>query len=121
MWDLPVTKQSEGGRLPSAEKTTDESQGLSGKTRIWVFAKNITIAPGICLRAPSLKVVTALSPLRYEKRVRLLHARSLLIAGRGNATSIALGVGYESPNQFSRECARLFGLPPSRDLAPRWD
>jgi AraC-like DNA-binding protein len=63
------------------------------------------------------KAVTALSPLQYQKRVRLLHARSLLIAGQGNATSISFGVGYESPNQFSREYARLFGLPPSRDLA----
>lgn len=63
------------------------------------------------------KAATALSPLQYQKRVRLLHARSLLIAGQGSATSIAYGVGYESPNQFSREYARLFGLPPSRDLA----
>ncbi|MGV2109417.1 AraC family transcriptional regulator N-terminal domain-containing protein [Agrobacterium vitis] len=63
------------------------------------------------------KAVTALSPLQYQKRVRLLHARSLLIAGQGNATSISFGVGYESPNQFSREYARLFGLPPSKDLA----
>jgi AraC-like DNA-binding protein len=63
------------------------------------------------------KAVTALSPLQYQKRVRLLHARSLLIAGQGNATSVSFGVGYESPNQFSREYARLFGSPPSRDLA----
>ncbi|MGV1761676.1 AraC family transcriptional regulator N-terminal domain-containing protein [Rhizobium sp. A22-96] len=63
------------------------------------------------------KAVTALSPLQYQKRVRLLHARSQLIGGQGSATSIAFGVGYESPNQFSREYARLFGSPPSRDLA----
>lgn len=63
------------------------------------------------------KAVTALSPLQYQKHVRLLHARSLLIAGEGSATSIAFGVGYESPNQFSREYARQFGLPPSRDAA----
>ena len=62
------------------------------------------------------KAVTALSPLQYQKRIRLLHARSQLIAGQGSATSIAFSVGYESPNQFSREYARLFGLPPSRDL-----
>ncbi|NKK74831.1 helix-turn-helix domain-containing protein [Rhizobium leguminosarum bv. viciae] len=67
------------------------------------------------------KAVTALSPLQYQKRVRLLHARSQLIAGQGSATSIAYGVGYESPNQFSREYARLFGLPPSRDLARALD
>ena len=63
------------------------------------------------------KAVTALSPLQFQKRVCLLHARSLLIAGQGNATSIAFVVGYESPNQFSREYTRLFGLPPSKDLA----
>ena len=63
------------------------------------------------------KAVTALSPLQYQKRVRLLYARQQLIAGQGTATSIAFDVGYESPNQFSREYARLFGLPPSRDLA----
>lgn len=63
------------------------------------------------------KAVTALSPLQYQKRIRLLHARSQLISGQGNATSIAFDVGYQSPNQFSREYARLFGLPPSRDLA----
>jgi AraC-like DNA-binding protein len=61
------------------------------------------------------KAVTALSPLQYQKHVRLLHARSLLISGQGNTTSVAFGVGYESPNQFSREYARQFGLPPSRD------
>jgi len=63
------------------------------------------------------KAVTALSPLQYQKRIRLMHARSQLFSGHGNATSVAFGVGYESPNQFSREYARLFGLPPSKDLA----
>lgn len=63
------------------------------------------------------KAVTALSPIQYQKRIRLLHARSRLMAGEGNATSVALGVGYESPNQFSREYARHFGRPPSRDVA----
>ncbi|WP_417224708.1 AraC family transcriptional regulator N-terminal domain-containing protein [Achromobacter spanius] len=63
------------------------------------------------------KAVTALSPLQYQKRIRLLHARSQLFSGQGNATSVAFDVGYESPNQFSREYSRLFGLPPSQDLA----
>lgn len=63
------------------------------------------------------KAVTALSPLQYQKRIRLLRARSMLIAGEGNATSVAFGVGYESPTQFSREYARFFGLPPSKDVA----
>jgi AraC-like DNA-binding protein len=63
------------------------------------------------------KAITALSPLQYQKHVRLLHARSLLIAREGHATSIAFGVGYESPNQFSREYARQVGLAPARDAA----
>jgi AraC-like DNA-binding protein len=61
------------------------------------------------------KAVTALSPLQYQKRIRLLHARALLIAGEGNATSVAFGVGYESATQFSREYSRFFGLSPSKD------
>lgn len=56
------------------------------------------------------KAVTALSPLQYQKRIRLMHARSQLLSGHGNATSVAFGVGYESPNQFSREYARLLSL-----------
>lgn len=62
------------------------------------------------------KSVTAFSPLQYQKSIRLLRARSLLIAGAGNATSVAFEVGYESANQFSREYARAFGMPPSRDV-----
>ena len=63
------------------------------------------------------KAVTALSPIQYQKQVRLLHARTLLMAGEGTVTSVAFGVGYESSNQFSREYARQFGLPPSKDVA----
>jgi AraC-like DNA-binding protein len=63
------------------------------------------------------KAVTALSPLQYQKRIRLLHARTRLIAGEGNVMAIAFGVGYESPTQFSREYARLFGAPPSKEAA----
>lgn len=61
------------------------------------------------------KAVTALSPLQYQKRVRLLQARTLLITGAKSVTSAAFEVGYESPTQFSREYAREFGLPPGRD------
>ncbi|ANH69939.1 AraC family transcriptional regulator [Mitsuaria sp. 7] len=61
------------------------------------------------------KAVTALSPLQYQKQVRLLHARKLLIAARGSVTTVAHEVGYESPTQFSREYGRAFGLPPAKD------
>jgi len=61
------------------------------------------------------KAVTALSPLQYQKRVRLLHARTMLIARERNITATAFAVGYESATQFSREYARLFGSSPSKD------
>lgn len=62
------------------------------------------------------KAVTALSPLQYQKQLRLLQARACLIAGEGNVTTVAFDVGYESPNQFTREYTRQFGISPSRDL-----
>ena len=63
------------------------------------------------------KSVTAMTPLQYQKRLRLLRARWLLLFDTLDATSIAYRVGYESASQFSREYARLFGLPPARDAA----
>ncbi|NYH12281.1 AraC family transcriptional regulator [Pseudomonas moraviensis] len=61
------------------------------------------------------KAVTALSPLQYQKRVRLLQARKLMVANARSVTRAAFEVGYESATQFSRDYARVFGLPPSRD------
>lgn len=63
------------------------------------------------------KAVTSLSPLQYQKRIRLLQARTLLVVSGKSVTSAALEVGYESATQFSREYARAFGLPPARDSA----
>ena len=63
------------------------------------------------------KAATALSPLQYQKQLRLLQARQLLTAHGKSVTAAALDVGYESATQFSREYARTFGLPPSRDAA----
>ncbi len=60
------------------------------------------------------KAVTAMSPLQYQKSLRLQHARQLLIA-RTDAARAAYSVGYESASQFSREYARMFGAPPTRD------
>lgn len=62
------------------------------------------------------KAVTALSPLQFQKQVRLLHARALLISAGRSVTAAAMDVGYESPTQFSREYARAFGLPPTKDI-----
>ncbi len=61
--------------------------------------------------------VTAMSPLQYQKWLRLNEARRLMLAEKHDATTAAFQVGYESPSQFSREYSRLFGAPPLRDVA----
>jgi AraC-like DNA-binding protein len=63
------------------------------------------------------KAVTGLSPLQYQKQLRLQDARRRLLAEPGDVTSVALAVGYESTSQFTREYARQFGLSPARDAA----
>ncbi|MBB5193338.1 AraC-like DNA-binding protein [Silvimonas terrae] len=63
------------------------------------------------------KALTAMSPLQYQKRMRLLQARKLMIVDAINAEDAAFQVGYESPSQFSREYARMFGQPPRRDIS----
>ncbi|MDV2997957.1 MAG: HTH-type transcriptional activator RhaS [Chroococcidiopsis sp. SAG 2025] len=62
------------------------------------------------------KQVTSMSPLQYQKQLRLLEARRLMLAENYNAITAADRVGYESPSQFSREYARLFGAPPIQDI-----
>lgn len=61
------------------------------------------------------KAVTTLSPLQYQKQLRLQEARRLLLGSALGAADVAYQVGYESPSQFSREYARCFGLPPASD------
>jgi len=60
--------------------------------------------------------ITGLSPLQYHKQLRLQEARQLLLAGDRHASDVAFAVGYESASQFSREYAREFGIPPTRDV-----
>jgi transcriptional regulator GlxA family with amidase domain len=63
------------------------------------------------------KAVTAMSPIQFQKRIRLLQARQLLISQSVNASSVAYDIGYESASQFTREYARFFGAPPATDAA----
>jgi len=63
------------------------------------------------------RVLTAMSPLQYQKWLRLNEARRLMLTERLDATNAAFQVGYESPSQFSREYSRLFGAPPLRDIS----
>ncbi|KJV36195.1 AraC family transcriptional regulator [Luteibacter yeojuensis] len=61
------------------------------------------------------KALTSMTPVQFQKQLRLLEARHLLVSGAANAETAAFRVGYESASQFSREYARMFGAPPRRD------
>ena len=62
------------------------------------------------------RAMTAMSPLQYQKRMRLNEARRLMLTEHVDASRAAFSVGYESPSQFSREYRRQFGAPPMRDI-----
>jgi AraC-like DNA-binding protein len=61
------------------------------------------------------RAVTSMTPIQYQKQIRLREARSRLLAQPGDITGVGFAVGYDSPSQFSREYRRMFGAPPSRD------
>jgi AraC-like DNA-binding protein len=63
----------------------------------------------------SFQAVTALSPIQFQKQIRLQESRLLLLTGADDVATVAYRVGYDSTSQFSREYRRHFGLPPGRD------
>ncbi|KPM55178.1 AraC family transcriptional regulator [Frankia sp. R43] len=65
----------------------------------------------------NFQAVTAMSPIQFQKQIRLQEARLQLITHPGDVTGVSHRVGYDSPSQFSREYRRQFGLPPSQDAA----
>ncbi|MEG4878109.1 AraC family transcriptional regulator [Microcoleus sp. CZ3-B4] len=62
------------------------------------------------------KSVTAMSPLQFQKQLRLQEARRLMLGENLDATSAAYRVGYDDSSHFNREYKRLFGIPPMRDV-----
>ena len=82
--------------------------------RIEELARGAGMSPSAFHR--QFKALTSMTPLQYQKRLRLLEARNLLIAGVTTAEAVAFRIGYGSPSQFSREYARMFGAPPRRDV-----
>jgi len=61
------------------------------------------------------RAVTSMTPIQFQKQIRLHEARARLLADPGDVTGAGFAVGYDSPSQFSREYRRMFGVPPSRD------
>jgi len=116
----------QGGRLRQIAVHNSLTQRI-GRAIEWIkrhYAEPLsieTVAGEVCMSASGLrhhfKAVTALSPLQYQKHLRLQEARRLMLSGAFDAASAGYKVGYQSPSQFSREYARLFGAPPQRDIA----
>jgi transcriptional regulator GlxA family with amidase domain len=119
--------QGPHGQLLRDVATPDSALGRVRKAIQWIrehYAAPLRIGALADLAAMSesafhrhFKAATALSPLQYQKQLRLLQARQLLTAQGASVTTAAMEVGYESPTQFSREYARAFGLPPSQDAS----
>ncbi|HDX8124298.1 TPA: helix-turn-helix transcriptional regulator, partial [Campylobacter fetus subsp. venerealis] len=74
------------------------------------LSKEIGISESLLYQ--NFKKITSLSPLQFQKKIRLEEAKNLLISTNLEASQIAFKVGYESPSQFSREYARMFGMSP---------
>lgn len=65
---------------------------------------------------PHFKAMTGMTPLQYQKQLRLHEARRLMLVERLDAATAGYHVGYQSPSQFSREYSRLYGRSPQRDI-----
>ncbi len=83
--------------------------------RIEELARAAQMSPSAFHR--QFKALTSVTPLQYQKQLRLLEARHLMAAGAANVEAASFQVGYESPSHFSREYSRMFGVPPRRDIA----
>jgi AraC-like DNA-binding protein len=71
---------------------------------------------GVSTLHHQFRALTAMSPLQYQKQLRLQRARERMLMDGMDATSAAYEVGYESVSQFNREYSRFFGQPPMRDI-----
>jgi AraC-like DNA-binding protein len=97
-----------------AEVIKDIKAELTKPLRIEDLAEQVNMSVSSFHR--HFKTVTSMSPLQYQKQLRLLAARQIMLAEKADAVQAAYQVGYESTSQFSREYARMFGAPPIRDV-----
>ncbi|QKD06319.1 AraC family transcriptional regulator [Mesorhizobium loti R88b] len=82
--------------------------------RIEELAQHVGMSPSSLHH--HFKAVTAMTPMQYQKQLRLHEARRLMLSDRLDVGSAGYSVGYQSPSQFSREYSRLYGRPPLRDV-----
>ena len=97
-----------------AQVIGDIKNGFAQPLRIEQLAEQVNMS--VSTFHAHFKGVTARSPLQFQKKLRLMEARRLMLEEATTAADAAYRVGYESSSQFSREYARLFGAPPARDV-----
>jgi AraC-like DNA-binding protein len=119
----------QGDRLRSVATLADQNY-RTAKAVTWLrdhFRKTLNVDELASMTGMSrstlhhhFRSLTAMSPLQFQKQLRLHAARQKMLAGEVDAASAAFEVGYESPSQFNREYKRFFGRPPMRDVHALW-
>jgi len=120
-----ILRSTEGARL-QAIATVGEQSNRTAKAIAWIkanYAKPLRVEDladvagmGVSTLHHHFRVLTAMSPLQYQKQIRLQTARGRMLMDGLDAASAAFEVGYESASQFNREYSRFFGQPPIRDI-----
>jgi AraC-like DNA-binding protein len=120
-----ILRGPEGARLRAIATLGDQSH-RTAKAIAWIkanYAKPLRVedlaqiaAMGLSTLHHHFRALTAMSPLQYQKQLRLQAARGRMLIDGLDAASAAFEVGYESPSQFNREYSRCFGQPPMRDI-----
>ena len=120
-----ILRGSEGARL-RAIATLGEQSHRTAKAIAWIranYAQPLRVEDlaemagmGVSTLHHHFRALTAMSPLQYQKQLRLQAARGRMLVDGLDAASAAFEVGYESASQFNREYSRLFGQPPMRDI-----
>lgn len=120
-----ILRSAEGARL-RAIATLGEQSHRTAKAIAWIranYAKPLRVEDlaefagmGVSTLHHHFRVLTSMSPLQYQKQVRLQAARGRMLIEGLDAATAAFDVGYESASQFNREYSRFFGQPPMRDI-----
>jgi len=120
-----ILRSAEGARL-RAIATQGEQSHRTARAIAWIranYAKPLRVEDladisgmGVSTLHHHFRALTAMSPLQYQKQLRLQAARGRMLMDGLDAASAAFEVGYESPSQFNREYSRFFGQPPMRDI-----